>query len=162
MGTLVRTPKVQDTQSWDPGPRVFFYFIFFSSSKRITLSPTWNPHHPHSSNELNVWRFGKVVSLFPRTVPFTHVHGWSTHPRGCDKGLPKEWIINNRWRNTIPDNHLALTFYKLSVCGCCTGVLINTVFPLLRYDRGDLYRHYPSTPPDPFKESKVREGQGLI
>ena len=42
----------------------------------------------------------------------------SSHPRSCDKGLPKDRIIHNSWRNTIPDNHLTPTFYKLMLGRC--------------------------------------------
>ncbi len=68
-----------------------------------------------------------VTSLEPTASTNISREGWKTcvstfkvlsHARSCDKGLPKERIINKSWRKTIPDNRLAPTFYKLSLGRC--------------------------------------------
>ena len=64
------------------------------------------------------------LAMWQSSVPLSqnsslaHAHGCLSHARSCDKGLPKERIINKSWRKTIPDNRLAPTFYKLSLGRC--------------------------------------------
>jgi hypothetical protein len=61
----------------------------------------------------------KALHLFMNTLwIFVRIHGCLDHTRSCDKNLPKEWIVNKRWRKTIPDNHLDPTLYKLNLGGC--------------------------------------------
>ena len=55
---------------------------------------------------VNVWRCGKVVSL-SKSSSLAHAHCCLAHARSCDKGLPKERIIDKSWRKTIPDTRLA-------------------------------------------------------
>ncbi len=74
---------------------------------------------------------GECLAMWQSSVPLSkrsslaHAHGCLAHARSCDKGLLKERIINKSWRKiitsrgeTIPDNRLAPTFYKLSLGRC--------------------------------------------
>ena len=60
---------------------------------------------------------GKYHPSFQEQFP-DHTHHCLAHARSYDKGLPKERIIHNSWRNTIPDKCLTPTFYKLSLGRC--------------------------------------------
>lgn len=66
-------------------------------------------------SRLAMWQSSVPLS---RSSSLAHAHGCLSHARSCDKGLPKERIINKNWRKTIPDNRLAPTFYKLSLGRC--------------------------------------------
>ena len=56
--------------------------------------------------------------LLSRSSSLDHTHHCLDHVRSYDKTLPKERIIHNSWRNTIPDKCLTPTFYKLSLGRC--------------------------------------------
>ena len=53
--------------------------------------------------------------LLSKCSSLAHTHGWLSHTRGCDDGLPKERIINKRRTQTILDNLLTPTFFELSL-----------------------------------------------
>ena len=48
------------------------------------------------------------IILLSKSSSLAHTHHCLAHARSYDKGLPKERIIHNSWRNIIPDNRYDL------------------------------------------------------
>ena len=75
---------------------------------------------------------GECLAMRQSSVPLSksssldHTHGCLTHARSCDKGLPKERIINKSWI-------LIITSLQHSTNSVWVGVLISTVWPLPKF-----------------------------
>ncbi len=77
---------------------------------------------------VNVWRCDKVVSLFLKALPLPmHTVVWpirevvtrAFRKRGSSTRVGgRPFLIIASWGETIPDNHLTPTFYKLSLGRC--------------------------------------------
>ena len=91
-----------------PTPDMSFFLILFIQSLVC--------HQNNVPGEcMTMWQSSILLS---KRSSLAHTHRCLTHVRSYDKGLPKERIIHNRWRNTIPDKGLTPTFYKFSFGRC--------------------------------------------
>jgi len=88
---------------WHDGASNFLHF-WLQPRHVLFIQPLVCRRNDFPSECMAMWQSSVPLS---KSCSLAHAHGCLSHARSCDKGLPKERIINKSWRKTIPDNRLA-------------------------------------------------------